>query len=146
MQKGLKWHKLQVYAGLWLSSVYSVLTGWSVMNGMQYGDMAAEVYSFIDGLKAIDVIYGVLLIGIAVLTVIARFHLAAMHKSGVRWLTAMYWLKLGAELFYAVAAGSLAEAVLETIMAKASVFIVVALLFVINFIYYKKREHLFTEA
>ena len=145
MQMGMKWHKVQVYVTLWLSSVYSVLTGWSVVNGMQYGDMAAEVYAFIDGLKAIDVIYGILLIALAVVTVIARFHLAAMRKSGLKWLMSMYWLSLGTGLFYAVAAGSLAEAVLETVAEMAPSLIGVALTFVMNRIYYKKREHLFTE-
>lgn len=142
---GMKWHKFQVYFSFWLSSVYSALTGWSVINGMQYGDMAAEVYAFIDGLKTIDVIYGALLIALAVVTVVARFHLAAMRRSGFKWLMSMYWLSLGTGLFYAVAAGSLAEAVLETVAEMAPSLIGLALAFVINCIYYKKREHLFTE-
>lgn len=143
---GMKWHKFQVYFNLWLSSVYGVLTGFAVISGLQYGDMADEVYSYMEGLKTIDVIYGVLLIGLAVWAVVTRFHLAAMRKTGIKCLLNMYWLNLAVELFYVVAAGMMAGAVLETLTEMASNLAAIVLAYAINRAYYAKREHLFTEA
>ena len=140
----MKWHKFQIYFELWRKAVISVVSAFSAFTGLQYGEMADRVYMVFDGLKAIDVTYGVLQLLCAVVAVVVRFQLAAMRKKGIKGLLAMYVLNVGVELFYAVVVGSMIGAVGEVLGEMVPSFVGAAAGFFINRKYYEYREVMFS--
>ena len=140
----MKWHKFQIYFALWLNVVISVVSAFSAFTGMQYGEMADRVYRTFDGLKEMDMLYGMLQLLCAVVAVVVRFRLAAMRRSGIKGLLAMYVLNVAVELLYAVVVGGMIGAVAEVLGEMAPSFVGAAAGFFINRAYYKNREVMFS--
>lgn len=140
----MKWHKFQIYFALWLNVVISVVSAFSAFTGMQYGEMADRVYRTFDGLKEMDMLYGMLHLLCAVVAVVVRFRLAAMRRSGIKGLLAMYVLNVAVELLYAVVVGGMIGVVGEVLGEMAPSFVGAAAGFFINRAYYKNREVMFS--
>lgn len=86
----LGWHKFMIYFSLFAGALLNFTQGIQFMTGIMYGDMKDEIYAFYSGLEALNVIYGLLLIGIAVFCIYVRFQLAGFKRGAPRLLAILY--------------------------------------------------------
>ena len=144
-QLSMKWFKFLIYFSLFAGAVVSLVYGFNWISGgiytIQIGVSADAVYSKFGSLKAVDTLYGVMLIALAVFYVYTRFRLAKFCSNGPTCLYIICVLNACLTLFYAIAAGSICGTDLGS-SAGQSIGIGIALL-ITNVQYFKKRKHLF---
>lgn len=82
----LKWHKLLIYFGMWLSALTLLGNAGMLLMGSHYGNAEDQtaVYSMFPDLRHLDVFFGVAYLALAVYCVKSRFMLARLQKNGVR--------------------------------------------------------------
>lgn len=141
----MKWYKFLIYFLLWFSAVLNFVTGILTATGLIYnmetGVTAEQIYNFFGiALRIHDIIFGLLLIVIAVIAVTARQHLKAFKKTGPKLLYTIYIIDLALSiiqpLFSGVVVGT--TITIDWTSLAGSVAILAA-----NITYFKKREHLF---
>ena len=146
----MKWHKFLVYFALWAAAIFNLYSGIMALTGKQYdiqGVRASLIYAFFPSLKTGDVIYGVLLIALAAVTVITALKLLKYKKGAPMWLKMLYVIGLVASLIYVIivksalkgynvdTSGLTGDAIITVIMSVAMI--------AINHVYYGKREAMF---
>ncbi len=146
----MKWFKFVINFSLWAGAILNFLNGIMTMTGMQYEAAeigpAEEVYELFDGLKTVDVLYGALMIVLAVYMIITRFRLAGYYKNGPAMFISTYAIALVINIVYMFSAMSVLDAGINDISTSDLwVNMVMQLvMIVLNIIYFKKRKHLFT--
>lgn len=144
----MKWYKFLINFLLYFSAVLNIGAGVLYITGgiysYQSGNVSAElVYLFFDGLKTVDVIYGVFSIGIGVLGIYTRFMLAKYKSNGPTLLYALYIAGAVGTVIYNITAGAIigVEISFTDIISSVagSVIMVVA-----NHKYFTNRASLFT--
>ena len=84
-ERGMKWYRFLVTAGLMIGALVNALNGASFVTGRIYNTpytTATEVYGDYPLLKICDVVYGALLIGLALYEVHARQRLLQFRRNG----------------------------------------------------------------
>lgn len=146
-QPPLKWHKFLVYFGLWAGAVINLISGISTMLGSQYGESADLVYRAIPGLRIIDIIYGLALLGIAATGVLTALKLLKFKKDAPKMLLYLLIASAVAGLLYSVVGAAILSArggdVSSVISSAVGSVAGSAAMIALNRTYYKKREHLF---
>lgn len=144
----MRWFKFLIYFALFASALLNLVNGIKSITGAQYGDEKELVYAFFESLKAIDVIMGILCIGLAAFTVYVRFRLAAYKADGPKLLIIMYIAVLAIDILYLIAVAFaisksgvgigdlLSGSVIGTLIGSVVMLIV-------NKIYFDKRKALF---
>ncbi len=144
----MKWFKFLIYFALFASAALSLFQGIGYVTGEIYNwfDKGSSdlVYGILgDGLKTLDVIFGIILIGIAVLAIYTRFRLANFKKNGPFLVCLLYLVNAGVSLLYNIALAATVDGLkLETSSLITSVFVSFAMAYV-NYSYFKKREAMF---
>ncbi len=146
----MNWYKVLVFFILFFEAVQYIFTGISYITGyiskIPLGSEGYVVYSFSllgGGFKWVDIIYGVLMIGLAGFALYSRFRLAKF-RSNAMWIYLSY-LIAGGILSAAYSTGYLiatGESV-RVIIASLTSLIPQGLLVYFNYIYFNKRKHLF---
>ncbi len=142
------WYKFLIYFSLFAGAVINIINGISTISGSQYGGQADRVYTVLNGMKIVDVTYGILLIGIAALAIVARFQLAGLKRKGPALLyaysisgmvaTVVYLVLVGVIISrYGVNFGSIFDARIIGSILGSIIFLV------INIIYFNKRRDIF---
>ena len=143
----MKWHKFLIYFSLWASAVMNVLNSFVMFTGAHYGgeNEARMVYNFFDGLKSVDIIMGVLFIGIAIFAIVTRFSLAKYQSKGPKQLLAVYGLNAVLTVAYPLLASAVTGMELSELMDSSTISSIVSsvVMILINKTYYDKRAHLF---
>ena len=141
----MKWHKFLIYFALWAGAILNVLSALTYLTGTVYsaqGVEAEQVYRVFGGLKGLDVLYGVLLIGLGVIQIFTRFQLAGFKRNGPSLLLVTYAAGLIVSLLYGViGAGILGTSITETINP-VSIGVTIGMI-AANKGYYDKRKELF---
>lgn len=148
----MAWFKFIIYFQLFANMVIMVYNALHGFLGIAYGDDAALIYAFYPGLKAVDVIYGLICIALIVGAFIVRQRLAHYKKNApmqyILFVAAVLVMGLlhtiagvaviSAAVPYAAGAGmaDVAGNILGTVIG-AAIFIPV------NYIYFNKRKELF---
>ena len=142
----MKWYKFLIYFALIAGAIVNFATGITMVTGSVYevqsGVSADTVYSMYDGLKAIDVIYGLVLFGVAILGFVTRSKLANYKADGPKFVYMVYGISAVVVLLYNI----LVSAVTGLNVFNASVissFIVQLIMLGANKKYFDKRAHLF---
>lgn len=138
----MKWHNFLIYFSLWAGGILNVLTGLTYLTGTVYGSDADFIYRYYDGLKGLDMLYGVALIGLGVLLIITRFKLAGHKSSGPFMLTISYVATLVISVLYGLIASGISGLSLLELINPVSIGTSIAMIF-INKSYYDKRSSLF---
>lgn len=154
----MKWHKFLVGFLLWFGGVMDIINGITGLTGGQYnremGDGAAKiVYAAFPGLKTVDVIYGILVIGLGIFGFVTAYRLLYKLKGSPKLLLILYAASAVISIVYLIIGmvilnnASNAHGVeLDTgrfILQAIWTAIIAVLLIVLNRIYYRKREYLF---
>lgn len=145
----MKWYKFLIYFSLFAGAVLNALNGISYLTGSVYFILghgyadAATVYEFYgETLRMIDIAFGVALIALAAFGIYTRFQLAGFKRNAPTLLYTLYaastllpfiytiavFMLFGIEMDFASEIGSLGG---------------VAINIWLNFIYFRKRAHLF---
>ncbi len=149
----MKWFKFVIYFTLWAGAILNFMSGIMALTGMQYEteyeDVADLVYAMFDGLKTADMVYGFLMIALAVFMIYTRFRLAGFYKNGPSLFVSTYVVALVINISYffavmAICGSELGDTTSVTsnlyISTLTSIFMIV-----VNIIYFKKRKHLFVK-
>lgn len=100
----LKWHKLLIYFGLWLSAAQMLYLAVMLLLGAHYGDAQVQttVYSTFPNLRYLDVAFGVAYLGTAAYFVRSRNKIALLQKRGVRGAIIATILASVLDVFYQI--------------------------------------------
>ena len=146
----MKWHKFLIYFSLWAGAVICALNGLQLLTGTVYGpnNESEAVYVHFPALKSVDMVFGVIMIAIAVFLIYTRFQLARFREGAPNKLTIAYLLQLAAFLGYGIViSGIVHMSFSDVINSQTSASIVSSIvMIVVNRVYYNKRAHLFGDA
>lgn len=143
----MKWHKFLTYFSLWAGAVLNVIAAFTRFTGSMYGSSgeADMVYSYFKGLKTIDVLFGVVMIAIAIFSIVTRFALAGYKAAGPKMLMGLYIIDAAVSIVYLVVASMVTGIALGELIDSSTISSLVtgiAMVFV-NKAYYGKRAELF---
>ena len=142
------WFKFMIYFALFAGAVLNFVTAIQMLTGSQYGDSKDLVYAFFGSLKTIDVLMGIVLLGLVAFTIFVRFQLAGFKANGPKMLYILYVAVLAFNILYLILVASaisksgmgigdlLSGSVIGTLIGSAVMLIV-------NKIYFDKRKALF---
>ncbi|MBE5811597.1 MAG: hypothetical protein E7318_11785 [Clostridiales bacterium] len=138
----MKWHNFLIYFSLWAGGILNAINGLTYLTGSVYGSDADYIYRYYDGLKGMDMFYGVAVIALGVLLIITRFQLAGYKAKGPSMLTICYIATLAISVLYGIIAAGITGLSLMELINPASIGTSIAMIF-INKNYYDKRSDLF---
>lgn len=148
-QLPMKWHKFLIYFSLWASAAVVVFNGITLLTGMHYGggNQTELVYRMYEGMKPVDLLFGLVMIAFAIAYIITRFQLAGMKRQGTKLVV---WLPLAVaafDLLYPLAVSFVTDLPLGELMDSASVggMIGGVVLAMCNRQYYGKRDFMFSD-
>ena len=142
----MKWFKFLIYFSLWLSALSCLSNGLNMLTGNIYGGSAESVYYYFGGLKALDMITGMVNIAMAAFCIYTRFQLAGFKKNGPKLVLVLYAANAALNLLYTIAASAVVGGSVEMNFTSAITTVIVAAIMVAaNNTYFKKRAHLFTK-
>lgn len=139
----MNWYKFLIYFALFASALLNVISGIMTMVGSQYQGLADYVYLYFGGgLKALDIIMGIIQIAIAALAILTRFSLAKFEAKGPKLVMLLYLVNAVVSLFYVVVASAITGMNLFDASTIISIIVSIAML-VANRVYFTKRQSLF---
>lgn len=151
-EQPMKWHKFLIYFSLFAGAIINLINGVLYLTGYLYNtsmDAGADmVYATFPGLRSIDVVWGIICVGLAVFGIYTRFSLAKFRARGPELLFALYITVPLASLLYIIAYYVCVNAVVEfndislIVQTMRQVVINIAMAFV-NRVYYRNRAYLF---
>ncbi len=141
----LGWHKFLVNFSLWLAAITFLGNGIPYIFQNYYemsGGSTEYVYYFFPSLQVLDVIYGILLVGLSAFTIYVRFQLAKFRQKAPLMLSYLYIAVIAVTSIYYILLFAIIDSQPDYIQLITNNAMSVAML-VINHIYYKKRAALF---
>ncbi len=151
-QLPMKWFKFLIYFLMFANALLFLSQAASFFTGSQYGDSAASVYHFFSGLKAVDMVMGVLYLGAAAYSIYTRFMLSGYKRIGPKCMYAYYAVNVGLQVLYTalacivfagVNANLATELLTENLPTLLGSVVGCVLGIALNRTYFNKRAHLF---
>lgn len=145
-QLPMKWFKFLIYFSLFAGALLNVVSAIPLLTGSVYEGAADLVYAMFEGLQAVDMLAGILMLATAVVGVYARFRLAKYCQNGPKMLTVLYIMAAAINLFYLIGVSAvLPEGVMESVDTTSSITSIVTsvIMIFVNRTYFQKRAHLF---
>lgn len=146
----MRWYKFLIYFALFAGAVLNTFSAFTYLAGMAYVDelgnnVTSLQYEAYPLLQLIDIVYGILLLGVAAFGIYTRFALALYKKSGPMTLFVFYGVSAGISLLREIACAILVGNIGDplTIASFAITVLANVILIVLNNIYFEKRSHLF---
>lgn len=145
----MKWFKFLIYFALFFSAFYNVVFGLNYVTGGIYfvttdgrvtAEMVYRTFGFV--LKALDIVYGLLLFGLAVFTIIVRSSLAKFRANGPKNLYILYISGTALSLIYSILSGAIVGSSIINASTISSL-ICTAIFLGANYKYFSKRDRLF---
>ena len=141
-EHSMKWFKFLIYFSLFASAVINLLGAVNLFSGNYYGEYSEQVYSVYDGLKAFDIFYGLILLGVAALAVVTRMKLAGYKADGPKFLYGLYIADLVMTLVYSVGVCVITGENVITAQVISGIVVSCVMIWV-NYVYFNKRKALF---
>ena len=140
----LKWHKFLIYFALWLGALANAGTAFGCIAGTAYEGKSEQVYALYSQLRAVDLIWGIVLLALAANMIYVRFQLAGFRIGAPRKLSILYIANLVCSTGYLLAVSAVTHMSLSSIMSDVAVNLFGSILMLfINQNYYNKRLELF---
>ena len=140
----LKWHKLLIYCGLWMLGIYAIGLGFTAILGHHYGENKQVFYLLYPNMKLIDVVYGISLILLGTVLIVARFNMAKLLAKGVTQLKICLIAQPIIDFFYLCLAGIVTNITTNPETVIPDLLFSIFWILIIHF-YYKKRKDLLEE-
>ena len=141
----MKWHNFLIYFALWAGAVLGAINGFSQITGSVYGDKTELVYDTFPSLKGFDVLFGVIIIALAVYQIYTRFQLAGYKQDAPKKLTIVYAANFAISVLYLFIVSSATGVPISQLTSESfwgSLAGCVAMI-VVNKKYYENRSALF---
>lgn len=143
----MKWFKFLIYFGLFAGAVVNLGMAGNYMSGLIYEQQipnvtAEMVYAQFGGLKILDIIYGIILLGFAAFAIYTRFRLAKYKKDGPMCLYIMYGGSTVISILYLICASAVTGINMFTGQGLGSL-ILSGVMIAVNYTYFNKRKELF---
>lgn len=141
----MKWHKFLIYFSLWAGALSNVLSGIGLLTGSIYNASGADaemIYRYYDGLKGMDVLFGVVSLVMAVLLIVTRFALAGYKENGPKLLIACYAASAVVAIIYPLIVTSITGLGFAELFDATSLVTGIVMC-IVNKNYYDKRTHMF---
>lgn len=142
----MKWYKFLIYFSLFASAVLNVINGLGLLTGTIYQGQADLVYATFEGLKGLDTFVGIFSLALAGFAVFVRFQLSGYKKLAPRLLLILYIGVIVFDLVYIIGMGTVLPDIAMDMIDTSSFYssmISSAVFAIVNYIYFKKRAHLF---
>ncbi len=142
----MKWFKFIIYVQLFLNFILNIYNGYMISMGKHYGlrdGYLQRFYNMSEGLQTIDIVTGVIMIGLAVYAIVTRFSLAGFRKHGpfMYYLLLIFNILVGG--IYIMLVNEIAVGVKFDFTRMYANIVVLVILLICNIIYLGKRKHLF---
>ncbi len=145
----MKWFKFLIGFALFFGAFINVMMGFNYILGTIYdaqsnGQVTAEIVygTFGAPLKALDVIYGIMLLGIGALSIVARFKLAKFRHDGPGFLYLTSIVGMVMQVIYFIGIACIASGV--TNFSSLIIGLTVSgIMLYANVWYFTKRAHMF---
>lgn len=143
----MNWYKFLIYFALFAGAFFNVCYAVLYMTGKIYETQNVDpmaVYYLYPNVKPVDIVYGILLIALAVFMVITRFQLSGLKKNGPKMIVALYGINIAMVIVYSIAiscttdymafnASTIGQCVIPIVMA------------VVNKVYFDRRKDIFVK-
>ncbi|MBQ8250028.1 MAG: zinc ribbon domain-containing protein [Clostridia bacterium] len=154
----MNWFKFLIYFALFANAVLNFINAIFQFTGLQYEmeggrGYARLTYEIFDGLQALDIIYGIVLIALCGFAIFVRMQLAGYKSDGPKMFLIMYIVNGAAGLLYNIIGMIIMSNTarywgtsidMSAVIAECvGVVIGTTLAVVLNNIYFNKRRHLF---
>lgn len=139
----MKWHKFLIYFLLWARTAVCLFRSFSLITGTTWGEYITDVYTRFPLVRNVDIVFGVLFLILAIVTIVARFKLAAFSHGSVDLLHVQFIAYPLLIIFYYRAINSNANAEIFTFEGIEGNIILTIIIMVCSHFYYKKRSALF---
>ncbi len=140
------WFQFIIWFQLFASALSMFTTGLQALTGAHYGvDYAELVYDTYDGLKTLDVFYGIVCFGLAGFALYTRFRLSGFKQNGPKCYYILNIAAVVVSIIYIILASSVTgidvgELVVGSYITTCFVSIV---MLIINYVYFSNRKHMF---
>lgn len=141
----MRWHKFLVNFWLWFSALTHLAEGVLALSGLMYkimGKDAAEVYAVAPSMKTVDMYFAIMSIALALIAVSVVKKLKNFKSGSIMNLYAFFALELMCDVIYMIMSAfvsGMSAPWFEVILTA----VIWAAVFVLNFVYFKKRESMF---
>ena len=139
------WYKFLIYFALFAGAFFNVCYAILYMTGSIYETEQIDpltVYSLYPGVKAVDIVYGILLLVLAVFMIVTRFQLSGLKKNGPKMIVALYGLNIAIAIIYAI----LISCTTDYMAFDASTVgqcILPIVMIIVNKVYFDRRKDIF---
>lgn len=139
------WYKFLIYFALFAGAFFNLCYAVLYMTGKIYETEQVDplaVYSLYPGVKAVDIVYGILLLVLAVFMIVTRFQLSGLKKNGPKMIVGLYGLNIAIAIIYAVLISCTTNymAFDTSIVGQCVISIAMA---VVNKVYFDRRKDIF---
>lgn len=145
----MNWYKFIIWFQLFASALMNAVMGLVAVTGTQYGGGAEQVYDLVPMLKPLDLIYGSLLVGSALLALVTRGRLRRFCKNGPVLYHILLGLQIVLPVFYQVVSGMVISSSIlggsyqPDYTSVISSMISSSVMLVCNIVYFNKRKAMF---
>lgn len=139
----MKWFKFTIYFRYFFGAFMGLLNAVQLFTGSVYQGNAAAVYSVYDGMKGLDMLYGLFYLGCAVWMIVLRFKFAGFKHDAIKHFVLLNVALLAGQLLYLIVASAITGLVLIDGSAIGSL-LGTGIGFALEYVYYNKRRVLFT--
>ena len=145
----MKWYKFLIYFALFASAVLNTMSGISYMLGTIHGDILfiGSIYESYPALRIVDIVYGLLLIGVAIMAIYTRLQLAYYREKGPMCLYILYSATMALTVISFVSTSLVVQGANYTMLTllydTIPSLVVSAVTLVLNIVYFRKRKELF---
>ncbi|HEX3076536.1 MAG TPA: hypothetical protein VHQ24_06720 [Lachnospiraceae bacterium] len=143
------WYKFLIYFSLFLSAALHLYYAYQCITGSLYNmngfDGKEYVYTLYPNLKLFDIVYGILLVALALLCIFTRQKLRHYSKKGPTLILTLYAVGLLMAIFYIVMFGAITGISVSNFIDSKMIidFIMPIVMVVVNKVYFSHRAHLF---
>lgn len=143
---GMKWFKFLIWFSLFFGALLNLGEGIMALTGGHYamaGGDPAFIYDYYgNGLRACDMLYGIVIIVLAAFMVYTRFRLSRFRKNGPTCLYVVYAAVAACSLIYILLASAVVG---ESLLDSSTVTSIVTscIMIAVNVTYFNKRKHMF---
>ncbi len=142
---GFKWYNFVVKVQLWLSMLASLAHGANYVQGLQYDD-ASLIYKTFPAMKAVDVVYGIIMLGLAAFTVYTRTLLKRFDAKGPKCYIGINIFNAFHPLMYALVCSAATKISISNLTDSGTIVRMIAALMLagFNIYYFNKRKSFFS--
>lgn len=145
---GMGWYKFLIYFALFAGAVWNLVIGILYISGAVYDMTEASadlVYRVFPSLQAVDIIYGISCMALAVYAIFVRFMLAKFKKRSLICLYLLYCIVIFIEIVYYIIAANIINASIADVMdAQSIMWLIWQIVFLVgSIVYFSKRKDMF---